>query len=152
MFVVSGYVLADNPMRWHCKQYVRKANENEFDVFISYSRDDYEWVKTLFLQLKSEGFAVCVDFKDFVPGEEVSENIMNAIYKSRKTIVVMSTNFLNSVWGQFEMQQALCKSIAKRQDTLILIKFSKCKVPRKLMGKTFLNWTSVKENSSSGKG
>ncbi|KAJ8306685.1 hypothetical protein KUTeg_015726 [Tegillarca granosa] len=65
---VSGYVLADYPMRWHCKQYVRKAKENEFDVFTSYSRDDYEWVKTLFLQLKSEGFAVCVDFKDFVPG------------------------------------------------------------------------------------
>ncbi|KAJ8306686.1 hypothetical protein KUTeg_015727 [Tegillarca granosa] len=52
-------------------------------------------------------------------GVDVSENILTGIYASRKTIV--------------------------KKDTLILIKHDKCKVPRKLMGKTFLDWACYKE-------
>ncbi|KAJ8306682.1 hypothetical protein KUTeg_015723 [Tegillarca granosa] len=85
-----------------------------FDVFISYSREDWDWVKnTLLPNLSCEGYRVCVDFKDFVPGTEISENILNSIYKSKKTIVVLSKNFLNSVWGQFELQQAHYKAMTQ---------------------------------------
>ncbi|XP_021351214.1 uncharacterized protein LOC110448980 [Mizuhopecten yessoensis] len=114
----------------------------EHDVFISYSSEDEEWVKTkLFKQLLNMGYNVNIDFKDFVPGMAIAENVMDSIYKSRKTIVLMSRNFLKSMWGQFELQQAHNKAIAQRKDVLILIKFDQCKVPAKLMGKTFLDWT-----------
>ncbi|XP_060084646.1 uncharacterized protein LOC132563899 [Ylistrum balloti] len=116
----------------------------EYDVFISYSSEDEEWVKNeLFKQLLSMGYNVNIDFKDFIPGMAVAENVLDSIYKSRKTIVLMSRNFLKSMWGQFELQQAHNKAIAQRKDVLILIKFDKCKVPAKLMGKTFLDWTDV---------
>jgi hypothetical protein len=35
---------------------------------------------------------------------QVIDNIMEAIYKSKRTVVVMSTNFLTSVWGAFELE------------------------------------------------
>lgn len=114
----------------------------EYDVFVSYSTDDDDWVKeVLFRNLEKQGYAVNIHFKDFVPGMAIAENIMDAVYKSRKTIVVMSKNFLKSMWGQFELQQAHNRAIAKKTDVLILIKYGKCKVPAKLMGKTFLDWT-----------
>lgn len=114
----------------------------EHDVFISYSSEDEEWVKNeLFKHLLDMEYNVNIDFKDFVPGMAIAENIMDSIYKSRKTIVLMSKNFLKSMWGQFELQQAHNKAIAQRNDVLILIKFDKCKVPAKLMGKTFLDWS-----------
>ena len=47
-------------------------------------------------------FLLCMLFK----GMAVAENIIDAIYKSRRTLVVMSNNFLKSMWGQFELQQA----------------------------------------------
>lgn len=47
----------------------------------------------------------------FIPGMPVTENIMDAIYKSKKTIVLMSKNFLKSMWGQFELQQAINRAI-----------------------------------------
>ncbi|KAK3083134.1 hypothetical protein FSP39_014872 [Pinctada imbricata] len=116
--------------------------EIHYDAFVSYSSEDEDWVKGhLFEQLEGQGYRVNIDFKDFVPGMAIAENIMDSIYKSRKTIVVMSKNFLKSMWGQFELQQVHNRAITQRKDVLILIKYSKCKVPGKLMGKTFLDWT-----------
>lgn len=116
--------------------------ELEYDVFISYSSEDEDWVKQELLKnLEAEGYKVYIDFKDFVPGMAIAENVLDAVYKSRKTIIVMSKNFLKSMWGQYELQQAHNKAIVKRDDVLVLIKFGKCKVPAKLMGKTFLDWT-----------
>ncbi|XP_052079934.1 interleukin-1 receptor accessory protein-like 1-B isoform X2 [Mytilus californianus] len=114
----------------------------EYDVFISYSSEDEKWVKeTLFTNLVQNGYHVNIDFKDFVPGMAIAENVMDSIYKSRKTVVVMSKNFLKSMWGQFELQQAHNRAISQRKDVLILIKYGKYKVPAKLIGKTFLDFT-----------
>ncbi|KAL4217208.1 TIR domain [Mactra antiquata] len=117
----------------------------EYDVFISYSNENLDWVKdALFENLCNHGYEVCIDFKDFTPGMAVTENILDAVYKSHKTIVLMSHDFLKSMWGQFELQQALNRATMKRSDLMILIKFDDCKVPAKLMGKTFLDWSDVK--------
>lgn len=43
----------------------------------------------------------------------IAENVLDAVYKSRKTIIVMSKNFLKSMWGQYELQQAHNKAIVK---------------------------------------
>ncbi|XP_048775819.2 interleukin-1 receptor accessory protein-like 1 [Ostrea edulis] len=116
--------------------------ELEYDVFISYSSEDEEWVKDELLKnLEADGYKVYIDFKDFVPGMAIAENVLDAVYKSRKTVIVMSKNFLKSMWGQYELQQAHNKAIVKRDDVLVLIKYGKCKVPGKLLGKTFLDWT-----------
>ncbi|KAL3854801.1 hypothetical protein ACJMK2_014050, partial [Sinanodonta woodiana] len=115
-----------------------------YDVFISYSSEDLEWVKLyLFQELTEQKYHVCIDFKDFVPGIPISENIIDAIYKSKRTIILMSKNFLCSMWGQFELQQAHNRAIARREDVLILIKLDDCKIPAKLMGQTFLDWTNL---------
>ncbi|KAK3577183.1 hypothetical protein CHS0354_037522 [Potamilus streckersoni] len=115
-----------------------------YDVFISYSSEDLEWVKSyLFQELTEKKYHVCIDFKDFVPGMPISENIIDAIYKSKRTIILMSKNFLRSMWGQFELQQAHNRAIARREDVLILIKLDDCKIPAKMMGRTFLDWTNL---------
>ena len=44
-------------------------------------------------------------------GMAISENILDAIYKSRKVIVVLSQNFMKSMWGQFELSQALNRAV-----------------------------------------
>jgi len=47
----------------------------------------------------------------------VTENIMESIYRSKKTIVLMSNNFLRSMWGQFELQQAHNRAIIQVSTT-----------------------------------
>jgi hypothetical protein len=42
---------------------------NIYDVFVSYSHDDEEWVEnTLLERLEAAGLRVCIDFRDFAPG------------------------------------------------------------------------------------
>ncbi|XP_062579626.1 interleukin-1 receptor accessory protein-like 1-B [Saccostrea cucullata] len=146
---VTGIVIAmkrrQEELEWptpDMEHYDVPVCELEYDVFISYSSEDEDWVKDELLgNLEKAGYRVYIDFKDFVPGMAIAENVLDAVYKSRKTIIVMSKNFLKSMWGQYELQQAHNKAIVKRDDVLVLIKYGKCKVPGKLMGKTFLDWT-----------
>ncbi|KAL5005795.1 hypothetical protein ScPMuIL_016953 [Solemya velum] len=117
--------------------------ELEYDVFISYSSDDLAWVKgMLFWKLRDEKYAICVDFKDFQAGQTIQKNIMEAIYKSRKTLVVMSKNFLKSLWGNYELQQAHNKALLKQEDSLVLVKLDECQVPAVWLGKTFLDYAN----------
>ncbi|XP_074662237.1 uncharacterized protein LOC141914825 [Tubulanus polymorphus] len=120
-----------------------------YDVFISYSKADLDWVKDeLYSKLDANGYEVCVDFKDFLPGSSITTNIVECINKSRRTVVVMSNNFLKSGWGIFEMEQAHIKLITQRKDVLLIVKLDDCKIPSKLLGKTYLDWmdVNVKEN------
>jgi len=78
----------------------------DFDVFISYSSQDRDFVKNVLFDELSTTHSVCIDFKDFQPGCYIGENIYNCIVQSRKTLLVVSKNFLSSVWTFFEMQIA----------------------------------------------
>lgn len=36
---------------------------------------------------------------NYIKGMAIAENVLDAVYKSRKTIIVMSKNFLKSMWA-----------------------------------------------------
>ena len=55
----------------------------------------------------------CICLSTIKLGMAIAENVLDAVYKSRKTIIVMSKNFLKSMWGQYELQQAHNKAIVK---------------------------------------
>ncbi|XP_064646930.1 interleukin-18 receptor 1-like isoform X2 [Lineus longissimus] len=127
---------------FNTENYEASNHPLEYDVFISYSSQDIAWVKDILMKnLEKQGCRVCIDFKCFMPGMPVVENIMEAIYKSKRTIVIMSKNFLKSVWGAFELEQVQHRLITMRDDSLLLVKYDGCQIPRKLMGKTFLDWS-----------
>ncbi|CAC5403891.1 TLR13 [Mytilus coruscus] len=73
-------------------------NDYLYDAFISYADDDDMFVYSKFLKhVEEEGHIICcVHKRDFIPGKEIATNITSAIHNSRKTVVVMSHNFLAS--------------------------------------------------------
>jgi protein toll len=67
----------------------------EFDVFLSGSKDDdTEHLLPLFERLESRGYRVCYHVRDFVPGELVTTNIGNAVEKSKRTVCLLTENFI----------------------------------------------------------
>lgn len=83
-----------------------KDEENyKFDAFISYNSRDREWVlRKLLTELeKRDIFKLCIDERDFEVGAFISDNIIESITRSRKTILIITEAFLDSDWCSFEM-------------------------------------------------
>lgn len=74
-----------------------------YDVFISYSHNDKEWVKDWLLpHLESAGIRICIDYRDFKIGLPALDNMADAAVKSSKTLFVMTPNWTVSEFSQFE--------------------------------------------------
>jgi tetratricopeptide (TPR) repeat protein len=102
----------------------------DFDVFISYSRKDEEWVtKTLLPRLEQVGLKVCIDFRDFQPGKPALFNMQYAVRHSQRTLLVLTGNWIASEWTLFESLLATTKHPAGLQPRLIPLLLEKCEMP-----------------------
>lgn len=94
-----------------------------YDAFISYNVQDEPWVvKELLPNLEDEqGWRLCLHHRDFEPGRAIIDNIMDGIYSSRKTICLITHNYLRSTWCSKEIQMANFRLFDEQKDVLILI-------------------------------
>lgn len=97
----------------------------KYDAFISYCSDDEEWVmKELLLHLECKGrrkYKICFRPRDFIPGVYHIDNIQDAINNSRKTLCVISRNYLESQWCRLEIEMACSKVFYQREDVLLVV-------------------------------
>ena len=89
---------------------------SEYDIFISYSTDDYQFVtREMYNHLKEAGLSMCLHQKDFLPGHDIAGNIVHAVRNSRITLVVLSPAFLESKWCIYEFNMARMEGIYSRE-------------------------------------
>jgi len=81
----------------------KAKNDFEYDVFVSYSHKDREWVqKWLLPKLESAGVRVFIDFRDLKLGAPLITELERAIARSRVTLLVLTPDYLASEWTMFE--------------------------------------------------
>jgi hypothetical protein len=79
------------------------ASPFQYDVFISYSHVDEDWVEhTLLKTLEDAGLRACIDFRDFAVGRPAIINMEEGVLKSRHTVLVLTESWLKSEWTLFE--------------------------------------------------
>ncbi|XP_071137810.1 toll-like receptor 4 [Mytilus edulis] len=111
------------------KNYNELQQEYIYDAFISYSHTDSVWVKQFHDKVNSMGFELCLDAKDFIAGESIAVNVINAIDSSRKVIFIITHDFLKSTWGSYEMELTRMHAFQKgREDMVIIVVKDKIKV------------------------
>jgi hypothetical protein len=114
-----------------------------FDFFISYSHADKEWVHDwLVPQLQDREISVCIDYKDFEVGVPTLENIEHAIRSSRKTLIVLTPNWVESEWGKFEGLLVQTTDPAGKRRKLIPILLEECDIPPRLTPLTYADFTN----------
>ncbi|XP_052071196.1 toll-like receptor 4 [Mytilus californianus] len=103
-----------------------KHSENKmdfmYDGFVSYSDEDRAFVlNDCITNLEEKGnLKLCLHHRDFVPGEDITDNIIHAIESSRKTICIITRSFLQSYYCMFEYNMARMESIHSRNGKNVL--------------------------------
>ena len=107
-------------------------NQN-FDVFISYSHKDKDWVrKWLLPKLQSAGVSYCIDDDHFDIGVAALINMERAVERSRKTLFVLSENWVASEWTNFESLLLQTEDPIGFRQTFLPLKLDDCKLSRRL--------------------
>ncbi len=90
--------------------YNNLANDFIYDAFVAYSSHGEErpWVHTtLREELEGEhGLKLCMYHRDFKVGRDLADTIVEGINSSSKILLILSPNFLNSCWCEFEVRMA----------------------------------------------
>ncbi|XP_073723444.1 uncharacterized protein [Misgurnus anguillicaudatus] len=163
MFVALSYQFVGKyimPLFYIASGWFREAlrmdakRQYRYDVFISYSSKDERWVmEKLLPNLEQRGppfLRLCLHGRDFQLGQDIVENITDSIYASRRTLCLVSRNFLRSTWCTLEMQLGTYRLQVEQRDILILVFLEK--IPSRLLSynhrlarhvktMTYIDWT-----------
>jgi hypothetical protein len=107
-------------------------------IFISYSRRDIDFVRTLARDLENVGYDVWWDISDLRGGDDWLRVIPNEIEASDQFIVVLSPNAVSSEWVRKEYAQAL--SLRKKIIPIMLVRTG---VPFALNTINYVDFTSA---------
>ncbi|PYS94147.1 MAG: hypothetical protein DMF64_02265 [Acidobacteria bacterium] len=110
-----------------------------FDVFISYSHVDKEWVLQLASALQDE-FRVFVDDWELVPGSEWRTQIEAALKQSQSGIVVLSPDAIASGVVNAELTALLNQSWNEQGRPLIPVLYRACEVPKLLESHQYVDF------------
>lgn len=114
----------------------------KFDVFISYSSKDKKWVRgELLKRIEKVGLRTLIDFRDFERGQPSIKEMERAVKKSRKTLLVLTPNYLKSEWCEFESLMVATLTPANRKRRLIPLLKTPCKKPLRINLFTHIDFT-----------
>uniref|UniRef100_A0A182MYV6 TIR domain-containing protein n=1 Tax=Anopheles dirus TaxID=7168 RepID=A0A182MYV6_9DIPT len=128
----------------------KNERDKLFDAFISYSSKDETFVAeelAPMLENDDPSYKLCLHYRDFPVGAYIADNILQAVESSRRTIMVLSENFIKSEWCRFEFKSAHHQVLRDRRRRLIVILLGE--VPQKdldpdirlyLKTNTYLQW------------
>jgi hypothetical protein len=120
----------------------QSPDEFQYDAFISYSHHDSPWVRNVLLpHLEGEGLRVCIDFRDFELGVPSLANMENAVDRSRKTLLVLTPNWVASQWAAFKALLIQTKDPAGRGRRILPLMVQPCELPPRLQVFTYLDLT-----------
>ena len=98
----------------------------KYDAFLSYSDENSEFRDEVLQALEDNDgtqtkLKLCVQERDFTPGQPITNNIIDAIQSSNKVIIALSKAYLKSKWCRYEFHMSRMESIYSRTGESILI-------------------------------
>lgn len=96
--LLAYHVRVELHSRWNWHPFDRDEctrEDMEYDVFLCCSsEDDLAYGRRVMELLEANNYRVCYHLIHFLPGELIENNIMQSVVKSKRTLCLMSRNFL----------------------------------------------------------
>ncbi|MET8760861.1 FxSxx-COOH system tetratricopeptide repeat protein [Lentzea sp. NPDC004782] len=100
------------------------AGDDAWDFFVSYTGADRTWAEWIAWELEAQGHLVLIQAWDMVPGTDWFERMHAGVQGARRTVAVLSTAYLDSVFGAMEWQAA-----RRTGRTLLVLRVEDCERP-----------------------
>jgi len=103
--------------------------DKPYDVFLSYSHEDEDWVERTLcagLEAPEEGadamqYKCCIHTRDWAVGEMIPDQIVQSVESSRRTLIVLSKAYIESMWTKMEFQAAHTQALQDKTQRVILV-------------------------------
>ena len=101
---------------WYGKTKPKSLTRNrQYDAFVCYCYEgqDADFAEKIVpFQLEERyGFKLCIHRRDFKAGWDIKWNIMNAIRNSNSAIIIMSQDYINSLWSVEEFEDCYMENM-----------------------------------------
>ncbi|XP_077341969.1 toll-like receptor 5 [Lithobates pipiens] len=106
---------------------IQEEKIHKYDAYLCYTQKDFHWVENVFLKnLDSEycernRFNLCFEERNFIPGEDHIVNIRDAIWSSKKTVCIVTKQFLKDGWCVEAFNYAQSRYFTDLKDVLIMV-------------------------------
>nr|ABK88278.1 toll-like receptor [Carcinoscorpius rotundicauda] len=101
-----------------------ELEENKlYDAFISYCSSDSDVAVNILkeLETKEPYFKLCVHDRDWLAGNAISSNIIYSIQNSKRIILILSKDFVESAWFHIEFHAAHYQTLEDKVNRLIIV-------------------------------
>ena len=110
-------------------------------VFISYSRNDSQFVEKLSITLVQNKINVWLDKWAMKLGDSLEPRIQQALSDSSYLLVVLSKSSVESPWCKKELNTGLLRELEEKKIVVIPILLEDCEIPESLKDKLFADFT-----------
>jgi hypothetical protein len=118
------------------------------DFFISYTGVDKSWAEWIAWELEKETFECVLQAWDFVAGEDFMQEMQKAATESKRTIAVLSPEYLQSRYATIEMNAALVGDPLGDGRKLVPIRVRECKPAGLLSGRIYIDLVGLAESDA----
>ena len=110
-------------LTYQWKYEYQQSRYYKYDAFIAFHENDLDFVREELVSNleRNNEFKLCIHHRNFTVGASIEENILAGIEKSRKTVVILSENFLKSSWCDFEYEMARVRGFDEGVDIIVPI-------------------------------
>ncbi|XP_051862855.1 protein toll-like [Drosophila albomicans] len=112
----------------YCLRWISRPEPGEnllmkHDAFLAFCHVDLKYAEEFVEALENgpKKYNVCYYNRDWLLGESIPECILTSIEDSKRTIILMTQDFINSSWGRFEFRSAIKATSEDKHKRLIVI-------------------------------
>lgn len=120
----------------------------EYDFFISYTKADLKWAEWIAWQLEEAGFKTVLQAWDFRPGSNFVLEMQKATQKAQRTVMVLSPDYLNSLYTQPEWTAAFAKDPTGEKGILVPVRVRPCDLEGMLPQIIYIDLVEIEEKAA----
>ena len=98
--------------------------EKMYDAYVPYSIKDENFVCQVLspeLEHGDPSYRLCLHYRDFPHNAYVEDSILEAVSSSKRTLIILSNNFLVHEWSRYDVRSALHEVLKSRGKCIVLV-------------------------------